>query len=541
MQKDVIYIDVEDDITAIIGKVKAADHKIVALVPPKRIGAIQSAVNLKLVQRAADTAGKRLVIISNNAALIALAASTSIPVAKNLQSKPELAEIPALEIDEGEDVIDGAELPVGDHAKMAEDATNDAAAPAMGATAVASAVKSRADIAGMAAKSRVNVPNFDTFRKKLFLGGVAGVGLIALLVWALVFAPLATIVITARTTDAALNSKVSVGPALTSDLKAGTIKAVTKTLKSELSIPFTATGKKDVGEKATGTIKLSKLSPTDTSVPAGTQFQSTSGMVYTSNAAAVIPASQPCFPSFCAQSTSVGVTAVEGGTKYNGATGSASNSAGVSATFVGSTSGGTDKTITVVSQEDVDKAAEDVNKTEDGNTAKKELTSQFGTEYTILDSSFKSDASGVAPQPAVGAESTDGKAVLTGDVTYSLTALPKSEVNKYLDAYFKQQLDGKRDQKVYSNGLADVSFTNISPIEQGFTATISTNGKIGPKIDEVSLKEFAKGKKYGEIQTHVQQTNGVQDVDIKFSPFWVTKAPNDINKIKVEFKVNGAK
>ena len=56
MQKDVIYIDTEDDITAIIGKVKAAKAKIVALVPPKRIGAIQSAVNLKLVHRAAEQA-----------------------------------------------------------------------------------------------------------------------------------------------------------------------------------------------------------------------------------------------------------------------------------------------------------------------------------------------------------------------------------------------------------------------------------------------------------------------------------------------------
>ena len=60
MQKDVIYIDTEDDITAIIGKVKDSSQKIVALVPPKRIGAMQSAVNLKLVQRAAEQAGKRL-------------------------------------------------------------------------------------------------------------------------------------------------------------------------------------------------------------------------------------------------------------------------------------------------------------------------------------------------------------------------------------------------------------------------------------------------------------------------------------------------
>jgi hypothetical protein len=53
MNKDVIYIDVEDDITAIIGKVKGAKEKIVALVPPKRIGVLQSAVNLRLIARAA--------------------------------------------------------------------------------------------------------------------------------------------------------------------------------------------------------------------------------------------------------------------------------------------------------------------------------------------------------------------------------------------------------------------------------------------------------------------------------------------------------
>ena len=111
MQKDVIYIDVEDDITAIIGRVKDSKEKIVALVPPKRIGAIQSAVNLKLVHRAAEQADKRLVIISNNAALMALAGSAGIPVAKNLQSRPEMAEIPALDIDDGDDVIDGESLP----------------------------------------------------------------------------------------------------------------------------------------------------------------------------------------------------------------------------------------------------------------------------------------------------------------------------------------------------------------------------------------------------------------------------------------------
>lgn len=114
MNKDVIYIDTEDDITAIIGRIKDSKEKIVALVPPKRIGVLQSAVNLRLLTRIADSTNKKLVLITNNKALIALSATARIPIAKNLQSKPEFAEISALDVDDGDDVIYGNQLPVGD-------------------------------------------------------------------------------------------------------------------------------------------------------------------------------------------------------------------------------------------------------------------------------------------------------------------------------------------------------------------------------------------------------------------------------------------
>ena len=78
MNKDVIYIDVDDDVTAIIGKIKKAKEKIVALVPPKRTGALQSAVNLRLLERMAKNDKKKLVLITNNQALVALAASAKI-------------------------------------------------------------------------------------------------------------------------------------------------------------------------------------------------------------------------------------------------------------------------------------------------------------------------------------------------------------------------------------------------------------------------------------------------------------------------------
>lgn len=537
MQKDVIYIDTEDDITAIIGKVKASKEHIVALVPPKRIGAIQSAVNLKLVHRAAEAADKRLVIISNNAALTALSASAGIPVAKNLQSKPELAEIPALDIDDGNDVIDGDTLPgaPASGAAVAAVATAPEADVSPSSAAVGSKTKNpkagALGAAALAAKDKVKIPDFDKFRKKLFLIIGGAVLLVAFLIWAIFFAPSAKIIVTAKTSEAALNSQVKVGDALSTDLKAGTIKTVTKTSQKSVSKQFSSTGKKDVGTKATGTVSFSAnlIDNLDTTIPAGTTLTSSGGSTYTTD-------SSVTFTRANSRGVTVGITATANGASYNGANGQMSGvPSGVSATVGNATSGGTDKTINVVQQSDVDQAMNGLVSQSDQDAAKKALAGEFGKDYVVLDASFKSDTGAVKSSPAVGAEGDN--ATLSGAVTFSMAAVSKDELSKFLDAYFAQQLDGKADQKLYSNGAGDVGFTNVSPTDGGWNATITTNGKIGPKIDANALKEYAKGKRLGEIQTYVQNVNGVENVDVKLSPFWVRAVPNDTNKISVEFKI----
>ena len=543
MQKDVIYIDVEDDITAIIGKVKASKNKIVALVPPKRTGVIQSAVNLKLVHRATEQAGKHLVIISNNAALIALAGSAGVPVAKNLQSKPEMAEIPALEVDDGEDIIDGSAISVGEHSEHAAGSVDDSLAPSVGAAAL-SAAGSDENSSRMTplvnavsnVKSRAKVPDFDGFRKKLFLGLGAGILLVSFLVWAIVFAPAARIIITARTSDVAINSKVTLGSTLTSDLKAGTVKSIAKTSKKDISIPLVATGKKEVGEKATGTVKFTtnSISALGTTIAAGTALTSSNGSEFVTSTSVTMTLSN------ASTGATTAVVASERGTKHNAATGVVSGApAGINASLTGPTGGGTDKSITVVQQSDVDLVSGEVTKQVNVDEAKKQLLAQFGNDFVVIESSFKSDTSQVKPSPAVDAESVDGKGVLSGSVSFSLTAIAKVEIAKYLDAYFAQQVDGKNDQRVYDNGLKSVTLTSVIASESNYIATISTNGKIGPKIDEAKLKEFARGKKFGEIQSYIEATNGIDQADIKFSPFWVNHAPDDIKRITVEFKVNG--
>ncbi len=546
MSKDTIYIDVEDDITAIIGRVKDAKSNIVALVPPKRIGVLQSAVNLRLLSRAAEQNSKRLVLISGNSSLTALAASAGIPSARTLQSKPELATPLGHDDEPGEDIIDGAELPVGDLART-EGGSDAATAVAMAAPAIDSAI--RANAAEEAAVSPlprppkakgIKVPNFGTLRKRLAIGVGAFILLVGFLVWAIWFAPQATIAITARTIESSANPKVTLATSATTDIKTGFLKAVQQESKKEATLEFAATGKKEVGEKATGTVKFSQQALSGATVPAGTELETSGGLVFVTDATANVPASSfgpGCFPTACPGSTTVGVTATEPGSDHNAASGSLSGApSGISASLTAATSGGTDKTVAVVTKEDVE-AAVDQLASQSTDAAKKELLEKFGDDVIVIDSSFVANKSGVASSPAVDGEATDGKAKLTGSISYTMFGVTRAEAGRFLDAYFEEQIKDE-SQRVYDNGASKTTFVDVTPIENGFTATMTATAKFGPKIDDDEVKREARGKKYGEVQSVIEDIPGVEGVDVRFSPFWVRTVPNDEERITIEFNLD---
>jgi hypothetical protein len=199
MEKDIIYIDTEDDITSIIGKIKASKDKIIALVPPKRTGVLQSAINLRLLQQAAKGDAKRLVLITGDQALMSLASLAKIPVAKNLQSKPELAEINAIEVDDGDDIIDGSEIPVGELIKITDNSSDKKIAEDLRELDIESdspkKIKRGDDISEINIelkdvaddKAKRKIPNSAEFRKKLILGTTGSLLVIGFLVWAIVF------------------------------------------------------------------------------------------------------------------------------------------------------------------------------------------------------------------------------------------------------------------------------------------------------------------------------------------------------------------
>lgn len=541
MKKDVIYIDIEDDITAIINKVKNAKAAIVALVPPKRIGVLQSTVNLKLLQRAAESVDRRIVLITNDQALTGLAAGLSIPIAKNLQSKPEIASIPALEADD-EDVINGDELPVGDLAATVpteEDASVLTAGTA--ASVAASNMKTRTSAAGNSDKPKskgVKIPNFTTFRKKLFLFGGLGVLLIGFFVWAIFFAPQATVAITARTNVLNISKTLQLQANATVDTSQGILPVITNQTKKTASIDFTPTGTKNVGEKATGTVKFSRQSLSTTDVPAGTVLTSTGGIKFTTDKAVTIPASTvggSCFPTACPGTVNAAITAVAQGTSSNGVSGSMTGApSGASATMVDATSGGTDKTVTVVSADDIAKAKDQL-KAQDANTVKAELKKLFTAQQIVIEEGFIVDAADPVSTPALDAEATTAK--LTAETTYTLIGIERTDLKAVYNAYLSAQLKGDTSQKVYESGDNDTQFSQFVKNDKGYSVRATAVAQVGPNIDTTALAEEIKGKRVGEVQQIVESVQGVKNVDVQLSPFWVNRVPSNTSRITITFSL----
>lgn len=541
MNKDVIYIDVEDDITNIVSKIKDSKARIVALVPPKRVGILQSAVNMRLLNRAAENAEKRIVLITSDQALSGLAAAARIPVAKTLQSRPEIAEIPAIDVDDGDDVIDGSEIPVGELAdKAAPKARNKADDAIDAAIAEDEEPTKPAKPAKPAGKGKPKVPDFNVFRKKLVLIG-GGIALfIVFMVWAIWFAPHATVVITAKTTTSTVDKSVTLKQDGKVDAANNIIKSLRQEQKKDISVDFTPTGKKKVGEKASGTMHLvrTSVSSLTLTIPAGTSFSSGDYTFVSTEPASLSGTS--IGPGGVIQSVAtVKVQATQVGSEYNLSSRSySSNVSGFSAAGT-AMSGGSSREVTVVSADDVAKAKVKLDAQKDASL-QSAVKALFPSSSIVINESYQEARSNPTPSVAVDHEAS-GTVQLKTTVTASMQGIDRSDMKQFLEDTLKKEIGSKKNQKIYNDGSNEVKFAQYSERNNAVQVRLTANAKIGPEIDEHKVKEQVKGRNYGDVQSSLESIEGVQDVDTKFSPFWVRTVPNNDKHISIEFKLDNGR
>lgn len=551
--KDTIYVDVDDEITAIIEKVSESPAKVVALVLPKRATVFQSIVNMKLLKRTAAESKKHVVLITSEGGLLPMAGAVGLHVAKTLQSKPLIPAAPIISdrpvsVDDDRDETDAGagepELdptrPIGEYtaADGAEETIEVGDAPDVPTD------ESKGKVTDTTKKKdkRLKIPNFNKFRALLFGGIVLIIALIAGGVFAFVVLPKAKITI--RTNDVNVNVKFDfkTAPTIkTTDVAALAVPAETKQFKKTDTQKVAATGQKDVGTKATGkaTLTLMDCQEEQVVVPAGT-ILSSSGSNFVTQAEVLLKSvkiGSQCrnqdFPDF--STTSVSVQAQEAGDKYNLSARAYTLSGFANVSAAGSAmTGGTSKMVTIVSQSDVDGAKQKM--LDAGNTAGRQtVEGQLKAGgYIPIPETFGASEPLVTASPNVGDEAAE--VTVTVAVTYSQTGAQKEGVTKLVEADITKQIDPEA-QKILDNGVdkAVLKLAGKTPAGE-LTVTLQTTAVAGVQQNVDDIKKSVTNKKKGEVQEIIKQRPGVEDVTVEFSPFWVYKTPRSENRITIVFQ-----
>lgn len=555
--KDTIYIDIDDEITGIIEKLRGSKHKIVALVLPKRATVMQSVVNMKLLKRTADQAKKNVVLITSEASLLPLAGSVGVHVAKTLQSKPTIPAKPKLPGDnvDLDDVDDAAEEPETD-AEADSEPEIDASTP-VGELANLPAEETidvdeepEADKPGKKSKDKkgkkdkkLKIPNFDSFRKRLFLGG--GIFVLLIIAWFFAYQVLPSAKITITTDNSSVDANVpfTASTAIkTFDATAANVPAISKDSKKVDTEKAAATGQKNVGEKASGTVsvRLSDCSQSQVLIPAGTGVSSNSLTFITQADISLssVKIGNTCkntdFPTF--SSGSVKVVAQNAGDQYNlsgGRAYSVSGFANVVGTDSTAMTGGTNKTVTVISQSDIDGLKQKLADKSKG-TALTELKKAFSDEgLQAIDETLSASPAAISSSPNVNDEASE--VTVTSTVTFTLLGVKQDDLKTLVENAAKKQIDTSK-QGISDNGLSKAVFKvtdKKSATEQKMT--VETTVSTGTQINQDELKKQIAGKKRGEVQTIIQAYPGVKDVNVQYSPFWIYKTPKKTSKINLVF------
>jgi hypothetical protein len=564
--KETIYVDVDDEITAIIDKVQSAKGKVVALVLPKRAPVLQSIVNMKLLKRTADTAKKNVVLVTSEAGLMPLAGGVGLHVASTPTSRPEIPAAPVgpaddepEDADEPLNIFDGTADPEDFDPKAAHGKTVGELAAA-GSAGNGEAVDDSIDMNDDAEPSaddgtdsskpkrnrKLNVPNFDSFRKKIALAVVGVVALIAAWIFAVVVLPKATITIDTDSSTVATNLNLVLDvEAKALNTEDGILPATLQTRQKTDTQQVAATGQQNNGEKANGNVTMTAqkcggnpfVAPDD--VPAGTSVSS-GGHTYTiqSNVSFHGTSSSGSCYNY-AGNGKVDIVALKGGSEYNVSASAAftvTGRADVSAT--GSASGGTDDISKVVAQADIDNATNKI-KSSDANSVKQQLIAGLQSKgLQPVSSTF------LAGDPQV---TTDAKAgdkadnvTVTAVTEYTMLGVKKSDLVTLVTANVGKQIDKSR-QVILDDGVPNAKFSQQSPgTTAGANVSMEAKSVAGPHLDVAKLKTQIYGMKSGDVKKLINQTPGVTNVNVTFSPFWVNTVPKKATKVTIVIDKTGS-
>jgi hypothetical protein len=539
--KETVYIDVEDDVTSIIDKVTSSKADIVAVVMPKRSGSLQSVTNMRLLKKSSEQANKKMVLVTKDQAIMPLAGLAEVYVAESLTSKPYVPTSPEAslthenpqELDSDLNEIDPTK-PIGeldDGSKMVDlddgdirdlDAPVELSPP--------SKPKS---------KKGTKVPNFNSFRKKLFIGLGALVAVILLWYWAFVIIPKANIIVSTDTSSSELQlAFVADANVEQADEETLLARANVGEFTQSNSRTVEATGEENRGERATGTMTLTNCinDGLEKTVPAGTSF-STGNLNFVTTRSVVLAealfSGRTCRSGDQGYSQEVPVRAENPGTEYN--LGSRDYQSSISGILASGSdmAGGTDRKVSIVSRSDIDSARNGLIEDVSDNDIRQNITQELEQAgYLPIIGTYTRGEVEIEQTAEVGDEADE--VTVSANANHTMLGVNKSDLEKFIASESTEQLDSA-DQVLVDSGLDQARFRLVDrQSNDRAQIEVTTIIVVGPDLDIEQIKADLAKMRRGEAIRDLEGRTGVREAEIAFSPFWVSKIPNRANRVNIE-------
>lgn len=548
-----IYLDVDDEITSVIDKLKTASEEEVSLVFPKESGLLQSIVNLKLIKREAEKTGKNISVITANkigrnlAEQIGLVASDHIETRKEPSPKElktggekvliEYKEEPEKPETDDKDVVFKKETLDDEDLKVKEDEE-------IGTLKENKNVEKSADIKSQAEDSKDGDKKFKIAFPLKGFGGVAAASVVGLLIFGYFYLPMVEAVIAVAAEKREFKTSITVDSSTKEDgLGKGIIAGEKIEFEEEESKKFDATGKKDAGVKATGTIEVKNSYSTSTqTLVSGTRFQ-TGSLIFKTTAPVDVPGYTDAGGGPVAGSANISVEAESPGASYNigpssftiPAFAGTDKYSKVTGENTAAMSGGTTKEVSVVTTADINNAKNDFSK-EIVDAAKKEAKDKVKKDHTLKDEALKVEIVSNTSSSGAGDETDQ----FTITINVKAQGISYSEENLKKAYAKKAENEGGGIKNVVDDGY-DKSKATVSALEMekgSFDIDFVSDIYLSSILDSNMIKDEIIGQTENKSKAFIMGQEGVTDVRFKFWPSFLKRIPRVRSHIKIKAEVS---
>lgn len=329
------------------------------------------------------------------------------------------------------------------------------------------------------------------------------------------------------------------------DTEKNNIFADPVSVSEEGNISTPATGKKDIGTNAKGTVTIFNLSKNTKTLPAGTEISSPNNLKFVlDNSVTLASASSSTDSSFNVttkpSTVNVNVTADQLGKESNLPSGTKFSVASFETSDLVAKndnpfSGGTKKEVTVVSKSDIDKLKTTLPKSLE-KKAKEDLENQISKDKVLLPVFLDETLKDIA---ADSPNEEKKQATLKATVLYDGLSYKKDDLNSVALALLQNDIPKNLTLDI-RNIKTDVKNVAAEKNKE-ISAVLIIKALLLPKIEEEKIKQQIKGKSFKDAENQLLKLPRVENVNISASPnlpLFPKRIPSIVKNIQILTRIN---